>query len=159
MQCKEHLEAYLRERRVPFHLTHHPVALTAQELAESEHVSGHRVAKTVMAFADERMIMLVLPASLWVDFDQLREVLEARTVRLANAQEFDTLFADCEPGAMPPFGNLYGLPVYIDPHLSKEEEIIFPAGTHTETIQLKYADFERLVHPLVIPLTHVGTPA
>jgi Ala-tRNA(Pro) deacylase len=151
MQCREHLETYLQERRIPFQLMHHPRALSAQEVAASEHVSGHRVAKTVIAWADEHLIMLVLPAPLWVDFNQVREALGARVVRLANEQEFSALFADCEPGAMPPFGNLYGLPTYIDPHLSEEKEIIFPAGTHTETIQLKYADFARLVHPLVIP--------
>lgn len=150
MQCKERLEAYLREHKVPFQLQHHPEAFSAQRIAESEHIPGKMVAKTVIVLADNQMTALVLPASHRADLNKVQAVLGASEIRLAHEQEFANVFPDCEVGTMPPFGNLYGVPVYAEKSLSEEETMVFPVGTYTDTISLKYADFARLVQPKVI---------
>ena len=155
MNCKERLEAYLRDNKVPFQVQHHPVAYTAQEIAASEHVPGKMLAKVVMAFADGKMVMLALPAPYRVDLAKAGAVLGAKEVRLAHEEEFAAAFADCEVGAMPPFGNLYDLPVYVDKALAEDETIVFQSGTHTDTISMKYADFERLAKPAVAEFAHL----
>lgn len=149
MECKERLEGYLRENGVPFEVQHHPRVVTAQEVAATEHVPGKMLAKTVMVLADSEMVMLALPASYQVDLEKVGEVLGASEVRLAEEEEFEDTFPDCEVGAMPPFGNLYDLPVYAEEVLTEDETIYFRAGTHTDTMSVKYADFERLVDPTV----------
>ncbi len=154
MNCKDRLEAYLRENKVPFQVQHHPVAYTAQEIAASEHVPGKMLAKVVVVFADGKMVMLALPAPYRVDLAKAAGVLGAKAVRLAHEEEFAAAFPDCEVGAMPPFGNLYGLPVYVDKALAEDETIVFQAGTHTDTVSLKYADFQRLVKPSVAEFAH-----
>ena len=154
MNCKERLEAYLRENKVPFQIVHHPLAYTAQEVAAAEHVPGKMLAKVVMVFGDGKLAMLALPAPQRVDLSKAAAVLGAREVRLAHEQEFVAAFPDCEVGAMPPFGNLYDLPVYVDKALAEDEEIVFQAGTHTDTMTLKYADFERLAKPKVAEFAH-----
>jgi len=146
------VETLLRERHVPYELHHHPPAFTAQHLAAAEHVPGKMVAKVVIAFADERMLMLVLPATAKVNLMKLAEVTGTENVRLAREDEFAAVFADCEVGAMPPFGNLYNLPVLVDRSLAEDEQIIFQAGAHTDTIKMSYADFAQIVHPLVADL-------
>jgi Ala-tRNA(Pro) deacylase len=140
---------YLRENRVPFEVQHHPRAVPAQEVAASEHVPGKMLAKTVMVLADGQLIMLALPAPYQVDLEKVSALLEAGEVRLAEEEEFGDAFPDCEVGAMPPFGNLYGVPVYVEEALAEDEQIIFRAGTHTDTMSVRYADFERLVEPAV----------
>jgi Ala-tRNA(Pro) deacylase len=110
------------------------------------------MAKVVMVVADGHLAMLVLPASRRADEERAAIALNAKEVRLAGEEEFSSTFPDCEVGAMPPFGNLYGVPVYVDSELAEEETITFQAGTHTWTISLKYADFERLVGPTVADL-------
>ncbi|HJZ47227.1 MAG TPA: YbaK/EbsC family protein [Roseiflexaceae bacterium] len=149
MTCKDRLETYLRDNQVAFETQHHRTAFTAQALAESEHIPGRMVAKVVMIVADGELVMLALPATNRVDVAQVAAMLDAREVRLADEAEFTAAFPDCEIGAMPPFGNLYGVPVYIDQILAEDETIYFQAGTHTDTISLKYADFARLVEPTV----------
>ncbi|HEX7733809.1 MAG TPA: YbaK/EbsC family protein [Ktedonobacteraceae bacterium] len=149
MKCQEQLEQYLRERQVTYQIQHHPQAYTAQNIAECEHISGKKVAKSVIVLADNQKVLLVLPATCRVDLDRVRECLGARDVRLAREEEFRNAFPNCEVGAMPPFGNLYSLPVYVERSLTTQETIVFPIGTHTETMSLKYADFERLVQPTV----------
>ena len=148
MDCKHRLEAYLREKQVPFDVRHHPRAVTAQEVAASEHVPGKMLAKTVMVLADVKMVMLALPAPYQVDMDNAGKVLGVE-VRLAHDEEFETTFPDCELGAMPPFGNLYEVPVYVEAALAEDETIVFRAGTHTDTMSVRYADFERLVEPTI----------
>lgn len=148
MDCKDRLEAYLREKRVPFEVRHHPRAITAQEVAASEHVPGKMLAKTVMVLADGKMVMLALPAPYQVDVDKAGKVLGVE-VRLAHEEEFENTFPDCEVGAMPPFGNLYEVPVYVEVALAEDETIVFRAGTHTDTMSVSYADFERLVEPTI----------
>lgn len=149
MQCKERLEAYLREQGVSYQTQHHPLAYTAQQVAASEHVPGKLVAKTVIVLADGKPTLLVLPASYHVNFSQAATAIGSKEVQLAHEDQLAALFPDCEVGAMPPFGNLYGLPVYVDRALAENQTIIFQAGTHTDTISLAYADFERLVRPTV----------
>lgn len=147
--CRERLEAYLREQGVPFQIQHHPPTYTAQETAASEHLPGRMMAKVVMIIADGRLILLALPAPARVDLAQVGARLGASEVRLAREEEFAAAFPDCEVGAMPPFGNLYNLPVYVDGTLATNETIVFPAGTHTDTMSVRYADFARLVQPTV----------
>ena len=149
MACKERLESYLREEQVPFEVRHHPRAVTAQEVAASEHVPGKMLAKTVMVLADGEMVMLTLPAPYQVDMEKAGSALGAREVRLAQEEEFEGSFPDCEVGAMPPFGNLYDLPVYVEETLAEDETIVFRAGTHVDTMSVTYADFDRLVKPTV----------
>ena len=148
MDCKDRLEAYLREKQVPFEVRHHPRAITAQEVAASEHVPGKMLAKTVMVLADGKIVMLALPAPYRVDMDKAGKVVGGE-VRLAHEEEFENTFPDCEVGAMPPFGNLYEVPVYVDAALAEDETIVFRAGTHTDTMSVSYADFERLVEPTI----------
>jgi len=148
VDCKDRLEAYLREKQVPFDVRHHPRAITAQEVAASEHVPGKMLAKTVMVLADGKMVMLALPAPHQVDVDKAGKVLGGE-VRLAKEEEFENTFPDCEVGAMPPFGNLYEVPVYVEAALAEDETIVFRAGTHTDTMSVSYADFENLVEPTI----------
>lgn len=157
MQCKERLEAYLREHQVPFQLQQHARTFSAQKIAESEHIPGKMVAKTVIIFADNKMISLVLPASYRADLNKVLAVLGTKDIRLAYEAEFAATFPDCEVGAMPPFGNLYGIPVYVDKSLAEQQTMVFPVGTYTDTMSLKYADFERLAHPKV--MTFAQTPS
>ena len=117
------------------------------------------VAKTVIVVADGKKIMFVLPASYRVDLDQVQAMLGAGEVRLAHEAELVRTFPDCAVGTMPPFGNLYGLPVYVEKRLTEDETIVFPVGTYTETMSLRYADFERLVHPQVTVFAHTRAMA
>ncbi|MCE7929322.1 MAG: YbaK/EbsC family protein [Dehalococcoidia bacterium] len=147
MPVKDELETYLRDQGVAFEEQRHRVAYTAQEVAASEHVPGMHVAKVVMVIADGETVMTVLPASFRLDLDAVATALRAKEARLAREMEFAAAFPGCEVGAMPPFGNLFGIPVLVDTSLAEDERIIFQAGTHTDTMSLRYRDFERLVKP------------
>ncbi len=147
MDGKTKIEAYLRENNVPYEMTHHPLAFTAQDVASSEHIAGQLVAKVVMVAADEKMVMLVLPAPQHVDLKKAAALLGAKSTRLAREAEFSGLFPGCDVGAEPPFGSLYGVPAYVDQSLTRDETIVFRAGTHTDTISVKFADYERLAKP------------
>lgn len=149
MTCKARLEKYFQENGVPFQSMTHPVVYTAQEVAAAQHVSGHQVAKTVIARTGEQLVMLVLPASHRVNLNKLMAVLGSQSVMLAREPDFRHLFPDCEVGAMPPFGNLYNLPVYVDQSMSGVQEFVFRAGTHQDTMKIAYADFTRLAAPVV----------
>jgi len=152
MAARQRLERYLREEGVSFETIIHSLAYTAQEVAAAQHTPGRQLAKVVLADADGQLVMLVLPASFRVDFPKLKSVLKARKVRLATEEQFAGTFTDCEVGAMPPFGSLYGLPVYIDESLTKVREIVFKAGSHSTSIRMKYADYERLANPTIVDL-------
>jgi len=143
------LRECLEANKVPYSVHSHPEAYTAQEIAALQHVKGRQLAKVVMVRAGERAVMLVLPADRRVDFDKLRAALGTRDVRLAQESEFRDLFPECEVGAMPPLGNLYGVPVYADRSLEKDEEIVFNAGTHTLTAKLAWRDYVALVRPVM----------
>lgn len=149
MKCQEQLEQYLRDHQIAYQIQHHPQAYTAQKIAQCEHISGEKVAKSVIIVANSDKVLLVLQATCRVDLDKVRSCLGVQEVRLANEDEFQNSFPNCETGAMPPFGNLYNLPVYAEQRLTMQETIVFSIGTHTETMSLKYADFERLVQPRI----------
>jgi Ala-tRNA(Pro) deacylase len=154
MECRDRLEEYLRENGVPFEVQHHPRAITAQEVAATEHVPGKMLAKVVVVMVDGRMVMLSLPAPYQVDLEKVGKVLGAEEARLAEEEEFEGAFPDCEVGAMPPFGNLYGMLVYVEEALAEDETIIFRAGTHTDTMSVRYTDFEQLVEPTIAAFAH-----
>jgi Ala-tRNA(Pro) deacylase len=141
------LKDFLDRNNIKYVSIKHSQVFTAQEIAASAHISGKALAKTVMVKIDGKMAMAVLPATDKVDFDQLKKVGGAEKVELASEDEFRDMFPECETGAMPPFGNLYGTDVYADEKLTRDEIIAFNAGSHTELIQLPYNDFERLVKP------------
>jgi len=147
------LMEFLNENKVKYITIKHSPAYTAQEVAASAHISGREMAKTVMVKVDGKMAMAVLPASYMVDLEKLREVAGAGTVELATEKDFKDIFPACEVGAMPPFGNLYGMDVFAAKSLSDDEEISFNAGSHTELIRIPYGDFERLVGPKVVSFT------
>jgi Ala-tRNA(Pro) deacylase len=142
------LKQFLDAEGVRYVSVLHSVAYTSQEIASLAHISGRELTKTVMVFVDGRLAMAVLPASVQVGLDRLKALTKAKEVRLATEREFRDAFPDCETGAMPPFGNLYGMPVYVDISLFSDE-IIFNAGTHRELIRMSFSDFERLVKPVV----------
>lgn len=152
MNCKERLEAYLRENGVGFEVHEHPSTFTAQQTAAAEHVPGRRFAKVVMVMADDQLRMLVMPAPELVDRERTRAAIGAKEVRIARESDFGSTFADCDLGAMPPFGNLYGVPVIVDASLGESERMSFKAGMHTTTMTIRYKDFLSLVNPQVIEL-------
>jgi len=145
------LKEFLDQHGVKYVTVTHEPAFTAPEIAAAAHVPGQELAKTVMVKIDGKLAMAVLPASYRVDFELLQEATGAEEVGLATESEFIGLFPGCEPGAMPPFGNLYGLDVYVADVLAEDDEIAFNAGSLTELMRIPYRDFARLVHPEVIP--------
>lgn len=153
------IKNFLDENQIKYTLVTHSVAYTAQDLASITHIPGREVAKTVILKVDGEFAMAVLPASVDVDLEVLQAVLEANRVRLAVESEFRSHFPDCETGAMPPFGNLYAMPVYVDESLTRDEEIAFPAGSHRELLRIAYADFKRLVNPKVLRFSMMHTTA
>jgi Ala-tRNA(Pro) deacylase len=149
MTCRQRLEAYLAEHRVSHRMDSHRPAFTAQQAAEAEHVSGHMFAKVVMVRSRGMLHMFVLPAPAHVDLERVADILGDPSARLATESEFVRRFPDCERGAMPAFGNLYGVPVHLDESIARSPRIAMQAGTHEDVLILDYGDFERLVHPLV----------
>jgi Ala-tRNA(Pro) deacylase len=149
---QQRIRQYLDEQGVPYSIMTHPPAFTAQKVAAAAHVPGREVAKTVIVKVDERMAMAVLPADLNLDLEHLREALGAATIELASEWEFKDRFPDCEAGAMPPFGNLYGMPVFVADVLAEDEYIAFNACNHREVIRMRYDDFARLVGPRVLDI-------
>jgi Ala-tRNA(Pro) deacylase len=147
------LRDFLDSHNVKYVIIKHSPAFTAQEVAASAHIPGKELAKTVMIKIDGTMAMAVLPASYQVDMEQLKEATQATTVELASEQEFKDMFPGSEIGAMPPFGNLYGMEVFASKALAEDDEIAFNAGSHTELIRLPYSDFVEHVKPQVIALS------
>jgi Ala-tRNA(Pro) deacylase len=144
------LKEFLDSHKIKYIRVSHSAAYTAQEIAASAHIPGKELAKTVIVKIDGKMAMAVLPASYKVDFDLLKEAAGASQLVLASEQEFADVFPQCEVGAMPPFGNLYGMEVFVAATLAEDEEIAFNAGSHTELIRLSYKDFDGLVKPKVV---------
>ena len=144
------LKAFLDSQKVKYLSISHSEAFTAQQVAASAHIPGKELAKTVMVKVDGKMAMAVLPASYQVDFRQLKQATGSSKVELADEAAFKGFFPGCEVGAMPPFGNLYDMEVFVAESLTEDEEIAFNAGSHTELIKMSYQDFDRLVHPKVL---------
>jgi len=141
------LKSFLDENKVKYVSIRHSSAYTAQEIAAIAHIPGKDLAKTVIIKIDGKMAMAVLPASYKVSFDNLKNIIGAKEIRLAYEQEFIDKFPDCEVGAMPPFGNIYGMDVFVAESLADDEEIAFNACNHTELIKMSFSDFEKLVKP------------
>jgi Ala-tRNA(Pro) deacylase len=146
----QRLMDYLDQNSIKYTTMRHSLAYTAQEIAAVSHIPGKVFAKTVMINVKGKLSMAVLPASYKIDFDQLKKAIGCDSVRLAHEKEFLNLFPDCEVGAMPPFGNLYGMDVYVAQSIADVAEIAFNSCTHSELIQMKYKDFEKLVKPKVV---------
>lgn len=148
------LQELLDREGVRYEISYHPPAYTAQQVAQAEHVPGREFAKVVVIRSSAGFALFVAPAPYKVDLERVRAILGDAQARLATEDEFRHLFPRCEVGAMPPFGNLFGLPVFVDPELSRDESIVFNAGSHTQTVRMRYADFERLVQPTVVAFAH-----
>ena len=148
------LRDFLDSHYVKYLVISHSLAYTAQGIAALAHVSGKKLAKTVIVKIDGILAMAVVPASQHVDLDRLRTLTGAQAVEIASEREFRDAFPDCETGAMPPFGNLYDMPVYADSTLAENEEITFSAGTHRELVRMAWNDMARLVNPQIAGLTH-----
>ncbi len=144
------LKDFLDSNNIKYVTIEHSRAYTANEIAATAHIPGKELAKTVMVKIDGKMTMTVLPAYCKINFELLQEAAGASNVELSSEQEFKDMFPGCEIGAMPPFGNLYGMEVLVDKSLCEDEEIAFNAGSHTELIRLSYKDFEGLVKPKVV---------
>jgi Ala-tRNA(Pro) deacylase len=149
MTVLKKLKDYLDKNQVSYEVGYHQRVYTAQEIAAAQHVPGKELAKVVMVKADGNRVMLVLPASYRVDMKKLKGVLKCKRVGMVKEEDFEELFPDCEIGAMPPFGNLYNLEVWVDQVLAEDESIVFQAGSHVETLRIKYSDYARLVNPKV----------
>ena len=154
-ECHEELnmhlnkvKAFLDGHEVRYVVISHSKAYTAQGIAAVSHISGKYLAKTVIVKLDGALAMVVLPASYQVDLIALKREVGVKDAELASEREFKQHFPDCETGAMPPFGNLYGIPVYVDETLTEDDEIAFNAGSHHELIRMMYTDFDRLVQPV-----------
>jgi Ala-tRNA(Pro) deacylase len=147
------LKEFLDRENVKYVCITHSPAYTAQEVAQSAHITGKELAKTIILELDGEMAMAVLPANRKIVLQDLRELTGSDEVKFASEDEFRQKFPDCETGAMPPFGNLYGMDVYLAESLTQNQEIAFNAGSHTEVIRLTFSDFDRLVHPKVISFT------
>ncbi len=147
------LKELFDETKVSYEVYNHPLAYTAQEIAQRQHFSGNEMAKVVMLKVDGKVVMAVVTGNQKVHLPTVRASLAAYEVSLATEDEFYSKFPGCEIGAMPPFGNLFGLPVYVDPAVTKDESIYFNAGNHVQTVRIRYKDFEKLVNPQVVRLT------
>ena len=144
------LKDFLNSHKVKYVTIKHSTAYTTQEIAASAHIPGREMAKTVIIKVDGKMAMAVLPASNKIDFALFKKNIRAKDIQLASEQEFEYTFPQCDVGAMPPFGNLYNMDVFVAESLTEDEEITFNAGSYSELMKVAYKDFERLVKPKII---------
>ena len=142
------LISFLDESKVRYEILHHPEAFTSHELAAIEHVKGKDHAKVVMVKSGETLLMAVLPTDRRLDLEKLGKITGQPTAVAAEA-EFKPLFPDCAIGTMPPFGHLYGVATYLDRSVVEADRLVFEAGTHSDAIKMKYADYERLAKPIL----------
>jgi Ala-tRNA(Pro) deacylase len=144
-----HVRDYLQSHQVHFETLPHSPAFEANEAAHALHISGKQFAKVIVVHADGRHVMVVLPAARRLNLHELRDALGVKHVQMVPESELEMLCSDCELGAFPPFGEFYGMEVWADRSLAEAEEIVFNAGTHTEAIEIRYADYVKLVHPQI----------
>lgn len=145
------LQQFLDNHEAIYTHTTHRLSFTAKDTAQADHLSPHKLAKTVVFVGDGVYAMAVLPADMHIDTERLRQVLGLNSVRIAGEEELARLFPDTEVGAMPPFGNLYGeIPVYVDESLAWVERIAFNAGTHRDVVEVRFHDFKHWVHPAIM---------
>jgi len=144
------LKELLDKNNIKYITIQHSPAYTAQEIAASARIHGKELAKTVIIKKDGKLAMAVLPANYHVDVEVLKKATGANSLTIATEQEFKDAFPECEIGAMPPFGNLYGMETFAEDSLAENKDIVFNAGTHTELIRISYADFVNLVKPKIL---------
>lgn len=147
------LRSYLDESGARYQWLHHDMAYTAQELAQREHVSGRKVVKPVVVEADGQFVLCALPANYHVDLDRLRQELQAKETKLADEPTMSKLFADCELGAEPPIGQLFGMPTLLDDSLIDQDEVTFQAGTHQDAIRMPFDEYKRITQPRIVHFT------
>jgi len=152
MSISPKLKTFLDKEKVGFQILEHSPAYTAMEIAGSQHVPGRQMVKSVIVKADDKFVMCVLPAIHYIDLDKLKKTLNAKKIELAAEDEIAKLFPDFEVGAEPPFGQLYGIKVLVDKVLDEDNEIVFNAGTHTDMVKMKFADFKRIVNPVLVEI-------
>lgn len=157
MAIPQRILDYLDSQNVPFETLHHSQAFTAQEVAHSLHVSGKRCVKVVVARGDNKPVLAVMPASYRLNFQELKSALRANRLEMLIERELVGLFPDCDLGAVPPFGNLYGIDVWVDRAVASAEEILFCAGTHEDCIRMRYSDFAKLTKPFLGHFSEIGT--
>ncbi len=150
----ERVKQYLNENHVDYESIYHPREFSATRTCQAAHIPGREFAKTVILKIDGKPTMCVVTANQMIYPGYLKNFFRARNIELASERDFKNLFPDCEVGAMPPFGNLYGIDELVSIDLSKDEHIAFNAGTHTDVIRMKYLDFEKLVHPRMVDLNY-----
>ncbi len=148
------LREFLDSHQIEYITISHSQAFSAQKVAATTHISGWEIAKTVIIKLNGELAMAVLPASTRIDLKLLREMTGSDRLEIASEEEFENLFPECETGAMPPFGNLYQMDVYVARSLTFDDQIAFNAGTHTELIRMSYSDFDRLVKPKVLEFSY-----
>lgn len=154
MSVLKRLKEVLDQAKVSYEVVNHPAAFTAEGVAISQHIPRQEMAKVVIVKADGSPVMAVGPANRMISLRRLKAALGAKEIALTGESELAPLFPECDLGGMPPFGNLFGLPVYVDASLEKDETIFFNAGNHQQTVKMRYADFKKLVNPVVVPLSH-----
>ena len=147
----EQLKNYLDQNKVHYVSVNHSPAYTAQEIAKRTHIKGSQLAKTVIVTIDGAMSMIVLPASSRIRWDRFIKSMGTDFIALADEDEFQDRFPNCEVGAMPPFGNLFGMTVFLCDELAKNDEIAFSAGSHSEILKMKFEDYQALVEPVILP--------
>jgi Ala-tRNA(Pro) deacylase len=155
MSIPQRIRDYLESKNVSYEWLPHPEAFTAQEVAHSLHVSGKRLAKTVVLDADGRLVMTVLPASHRMKLDELKTALGAKRLEMLPESELAKVFPDCDLGAIPPLGSLYGMDVWVDRAVADSEEIVFTAGSHVDAVRIAYSDFVKLTKPRVSRFSEV----
>ncbi len=146
----EKIKNFLESNNIHYSTINHPLTYSAQMVAHSAHIPGKEMAKTVIVKIDGKMTMIVTTANQKVNLTMLKNIFGTKDVELARESEFVNKFPDCEPGAMPPFGCIYGMDEIVSEELTKDEDIFFNAGTHTELIRMKFKDFEKLTKPRVM---------
>lgn len=159
MAISGRLQTFLRASKVKYAAAKHPVVYTAQEIAAAQHVPGRQLAKCVLVHTERGPVLAVLPAVHLIDLKKLKSLLKAKTLKIGNEADIKARFPDVEVGAMSPFGHLYDVPVVVDRELGKSQDIVFNAGSHTDTITMRYADFAGLVKPKAGGFGQPITPA
>jgi Ala-tRNA(Pro) deacylase len=148
------VQQYIEQRGIPFRMLNHQPTYAAQRLAQVMHVPGEEVAKAVLLRADDGFVLAVLSATRTVDLERVREIVGAASVDLASEPDCGSHFADCELGALPPFGSKYGMRTLVDRSLSEDEEIVFEGNTHHEAIRMKFRDYLELERPRLADFSH-----
>lgn len=157
MSIPRTIKEYLSRKDVSYSSKNHPLAFTAQEIAAADHIPGREFAKTVVLRAGDRLVMAALRADHVINMEALKTGIGCHKLALASETEFAQQFPGCEPGAMPPFGKLYGLPLYCDMALAKQAEIEFNAGTHIDTVRMRFSEFVRIEDPLMLDFSEQST--